>query len=58
MAARNSDYDELAWFYNRYWGASFADRFLSVIGNCFCHTFLPRPASSICAAAPAIWRTS
>lgn len=31
MAARYSDYDELAWFYNRYWGASFADRFLSVI---------------------------
>ncbi len=31
MSGRYTDYDAFAWFYNRYWGATFADRFLAVI---------------------------
>jgi SAM-dependent methyltransferase len=31
MAERYTEYDTFAWFYNRYWGSSFTDRFLAVI---------------------------
>lgn len=31
MSERYTDYDPFAWFYNRYWGSTFADRFLAVI---------------------------
>lgn len=31
MSERYTDYDAFAWFYNRYWGGTFADRFLAVI---------------------------
>lgn len=31
MSERYADYDPFAWFYNRYWGGTFADRFLAVI---------------------------
>ncbi|HEV8339347.1 MAG TPA: class I SAM-dependent methyltransferase [bacterium] len=31
MKDRYADYDPFAWFYNRYWGSTFADRFLAVI---------------------------
>lgn len=31
MSERYTDYDPFAWFYNRYWGSTFADRCLAVI---------------------------
>ncbi|MBI3976083.1 MAG: methyltransferase domain-containing protein [Armatimonadetes bacterium] len=31
MSERYEDYDAFAWFYNRYWGGTFASRFLAVI---------------------------
>jgi len=35
VSERYADYDAFAWFYNRYWGATFADRFLAVIEQLF-----------------------
>lgn len=35
MSERYADYDLFAWFYNRYWGGTFADRFLAVIEQLF-----------------------
>ena len=41
MSKHFSDYDAFAWFYNRYWGSTFADRFLAVIEQLFLSHLTP-----------------